>query len=336
MFLPTVLEANLPNSLRIKLFLNPPDVNGNYPLEKKRMWHFSPASTDQLSLAPTINLFRGYFGIGPFSNLELFYFDGDEQMPVVKYEDLREACMFFAQCYSDYDNYQDFLKIYVKETLRQAPSPATAKFGWGTSRLASSLYKQLTTGRSSNVTDSKLEKIKIRVSKEFNAGEIQAEALDKSSIKCVNCKKVIKLGKPYNLHNFKKHLKRCSKNDASGTQSIATLFLAMTAVAQQVKSKAEEMIAECQTLKENGWMVDGLIISLQQVVEKPSTLDAVADDIKHQTLEAVESKQHPLYLHFVDLCGAGKVDIDRENGEDATTTSSSSEDEADDINDSDL
>ena len=83
-------------------------------------------------------------------------------------------------------------------------------------------------------------------------------------------------------------------------------------------------------------MVDGLIISLQQVVEKPSSLDAVADEIKHETLEAVESKQHPLYLHFVDLCGAGKIDIDSKNGEDATTTSSSSEDEADDINDIDL
>lgn len=137
------------------------------------------------------------------------------------------------------------MKIYVKEALRQAPSPATAKFGRGTSRHASSLYKQLTTGRSSNVVDSKLEKMKIRVSKEFNAGEVQAEALDKYSIECVNCK-VIKLGKPYNLHNFKKHLKRCSKNDASGTQSIATLFLALTAVAQQVKSKAEEMIADAK------------------------------------------------------------------------------------------
>ena len=70
------------------------------------------------------------------------------------------------------------MKIYVKETLRKAPSPAKAKFGWGTSRQARSLYKQLTTGRSSNVTDSKLEKMKIRVSKEFNAGEVQAEALE--------------------------------------------------------------------------------------------------------------------------------------------------------------
>lgn len=83
-------------------------------------------------------------------------------------------------------------------------------------------------------------------------------------------------------------------------------------------------------MKENGWMVDSLIISLQQVVEKPSFLDAVADEIKHQTLEAVESKQHHLYLHFVDLCGARKIKIDSENGEDAATTSSSSEDEADD------
>lgn len=42
--------------------------------------------------------------------------------------------------------------------------------------------------------------------------------------------------------------------------------------------------------------------SLLQVVKKPSSLDAVAGEIKRQTLEAVKSKERPLYKHFTALC----------------------------------
>lgn len=228
------------------------------------------------------------------------------------------------------------MKIYVKETLKQASSHVTAKLPKGTSRHASNLYKQLTTGRSSNVADLKLEKMKVKVSKECNASEVQAEVLSKVAIKCTNCKKVVKLGKPHNDHNFKKHLRRCSKTDTIGMQSISTLFLALTAIAQQVKSKAVRMIAECNTLKDNGRMVDALIKSLQQVVEKPSSLESVAEEIKHQTLEAVESKEHPLYNHFIDLCIAGKIDMESVSSENAATSSSSTDGESDDASDNNL
>ena len=334
LILPTVPETSIPRTLRVKIFLNPPDVNGKYSLDKKRMWHFTQAEKDQLSLTPTINLFESYFRSS--NSLELSYFDGDEEMPIVKDEDLKEACMYFVQCYRDFDNYQDFLKIYVKETLKQASSHVTAKLPKGTSRHASNLYKQLTTGRSSNVADLKLEKMKVKVSKEFNASEVQAEVLSKVAIKCTNCKKVVKLGKPHNVHNFKKHLRRCSKTDTIGMQSISTLFLALTAIAQQVKSKAVRMIAECNTLKDNGRMVDAPIKSLQQVVEKPSSLESVAEEIKHQTLEAVESEEHPLYNHFIDLCIAGKIDMESVSSENAATSSSSTDGESDDASDNSL
>ena len=73
--------------------------------------------------------------------------------------------------------------------------------------------------------------MKIKVNKEFNVKEIQGEVLDKFGIKCIGCKKVVKLGKPYNIHNFRKHFKRCQKIDSrAGTQSIASLFLAMAAI----------------------------------------------------------------------------------------------------------
>lgn len=129
LILPTVPEISIPRTLRVKIFLNPPDVNGKYPLDKKRMWHFPQAEKDQLSLTPTINLFKSYFRSS--NSLELSYFDGDEEMPIVKDEDLKEACMYFVQCYRDFDNYQDFLKIYVKEAPKQASSHITAKLPKG-------------------------------------------------------------------------------------------------------------------------------------------------------------------------------------------------------------
>ena len=256
-------------------------------------------------------------------------------MLILKNEDLKDACSYFVQCYRDFDNYQDFLKIYVNEKLKLQVSPTvTVKLPEGTSTQAKGLYSLLTTAPRSNAAASKLDKMKIKVNKEFTAKEIQGEVLDKSGIKCSGCKKVVKLGKPYNIHNFRKHFKRCEKIDSrAGTQSIASLFLAMAAISQQVKSKAEEMIAECHILKDNGEAVQELIESLLQVVKKPSSLDAVTGEIKHETLEAVKSKEHPLYKHFTALCVAGKVEIDDESSSEETTTASSSDEESDDSTD---
>lgn len=311
--------------------MNPPDVSGKCPLERKRLWYFTSAKKDQLLLATTIELFKSYFGTSNY--LELSYFDGEEGMLILKNEDLKEACSYFVQCYRDFDNYQDYLKIYVNEKLKPQVSPTvTVKLPEGTSTQAKSLYNLLTTEPRSNVAASKLDKMKIKLNKEFNVKEIQGEVLDKSGIKCIGCKKVVKLGKPYNIHNFRKHFKRCQKIDSrAGTQSIASLFLAMAAISQQVKSKAEKMIAECHILKDNGEAVEELMESLLQVVKKPSSLDAVAGEIKRQTLEAVKSKDHPLYKHFTALCVAGKVDD--ENSSEETTTTSSSDEESDDSTD---
>ena len=96
--------------------MNPPDVSGKYPLEQKRLWHFTPDKKDQLLLATMIELFKSYFGTANY--LELSYFDGEEGMLIPKNEDLKEDCSYFVQCYRDFDNYQDFLKIYVNEKLK--------------------------------------------------------------------------------------------------------------------------------------------------------------------------------------------------------------------------
>lgn len=133
---------------------------------------------------------------------------------------------------------------------------------------------------------------------------------------------IIKLGKPYNIHNFKKHRERCQKTASTGTQSIATLFLAMTAVAQQVRSKAEAMIAKCQQLKDDGLTIDDLLETLRKVAEKPSSLDAVAGEIKQLCLEAVETREHPLFLCFVELCDAGKVEVGSESSVENSGSSS--------------
>ena len=65
----------------------------------------------------------------------------------------------------------------------------------------------MTSVTSSN--DEKLEHMKVKITKEYNVEDVQAEVIDKSSIKCTSCKVVVKLGKPYNIHNFKKHRQRC-------------------------------------------------------------------------------------------------------------------------------
>lgn len=266
MLFSAAFESNVPSTLKIKLFPNPPDGNGNYSLKQKRIWHFSPAEKDEMSLASTLKLFQGYFGTT--NSVEVSYFDGEEEMSILKDEDLREACSYFVQCYRQFENYQAFVKIYLTERVKQNTSSAIVKLPEGNLRSAGNLYKKITAAPSvpnvsgstvSTTKDQKLDKMKLKVTKEYNAREVQAEVVDKSSIKCANCKMIIKLGKPYNIHNFKKHRERCQKTASTGTQSIATLFLAMTAVAQQVRSKAEAMIAKCQQLKDDGLTIDDLL-----------------------------------------------------------------------------
>lgn len=89
-------------------------------------------------LATTIELFKSYFGTSNY--LELSYFDGEEGKLILKNEDLKEACSYFVQCYRDFDNYQDYLKIYVNEKLKPQVSPSvTVKLPEGTSTQAKGL-----------------------------------------------------------------------------------------------------------------------------------------------------------------------------------------------------
>ena len=50
----------------------------------------------------------------------------------------------------------------------------------------------MTSVTSSN--DEKLEHMKVKITKQYNVEDVQAEVIDKSSIKCASCKVVVKLG----------------------------------------------------------------------------------------------------------------------------------------------
>ena len=317
--LSAAFEADVPAALRIKLFINPPAESGNFSLKQKRLWHFSPKGIDQTSLVSTLKEFQRYFDTT--NCLEVSYFDGEEEMLFLKDEDLKEACRYFVLCYQQYENYQAFMKIYLTEKLQQNAHSRIIKLPEADIRPFEGLYKKLTATPSRRVVsettvtssnDEKLEHMKVKITKEYNVEDVQAEVIDKSSIKCASCKVVVKLGKPYNIHNFKKHRQRCQKVHSKGTQSISTLFLAMTAVAEEVRSKSEAIIVECQKLKDEGFVLDTLLKALQKVAEKPCSLDAVAADIQGLCLEAVATKTHPLFLCFIDLCDAGRVTVDSE------------------------
>lgn len=99
--------------MRVKLFLNPPNVKGEYSLDQKRLWYFTPDATTELCLASTVKLFKGCFQSKHC--LELSYFDGEEEMAILKDEDLQEACHYFVSCYRQFDNYQQFLKLFVND-----------------------------------------------------------------------------------------------------------------------------------------------------------------------------------------------------------------------------
>lgn len=98
---------------------------------------------DQLILEKTINSFQEYFNTNNW--LELSYFDGEEQMLIVKDDDLREACNYFVECYKHFENYQDFLKVFLTEKLRkQAERTAIVKLPESTIKSAGVMYKALT------------------------------------------------------------------------------------------------------------------------------------------------------------------------------------------------
>lgn len=254
-------------------------------------------------------------------------------MLIVKDEDLTEACNFFVECYRQYENYQCFLKIILTEKLSKEVEKMTiAKMPENTVKTAEAVYKTLirpadsvTTENSvfvepipEDVNDAKLERMTVKVAKSFNAKEINVKVIDKFTLKCMTCNKHIKLGKAYNLHNMKKHRKQCV-NLATGNQSIATLFLTMTAVAEQTRSKAEDMIKFCRSMDTNNDIaLSELVDELQKVAEKPAYFNvSVANSMRDLCLQ-VENTMHPLYTCFTELCEAGKIvllpDVENETG----------------------
>ena len=139
-------------------------------------------------------------------------------MLIVKDDDLRAACNFFVECCSQYENYQCFLKIYLTEKLnKQVGRTTIVKMPENTVKTAKAMYKTLTRPADSvttentvcvesnpeDVNDAKLERMTVKVTKCFNAEEINVKVIDKFTLKCMTFNKHIKLGKAYNLHNMK-------------------------------------------------------------------------------------------------------------------------------------
>lgn len=97
------IEADLPDALRIKIFMNPPDEHGNYPTERKRQWYVNTTEITDLTLRATIKLWQEYFQTR--HHLKVYYHDGEELMDSINDRDLREACTYFKESFCRYENY---------------------------------------------------------------------------------------------------------------------------------------------------------------------------------------------------------------------------------------
>ena len=314
-----------PDTLRIKLLLNPPDANGRFSLNQRRLWHLKTCDNGKLIKDKTIKSFQEYFNTNNW--LELSYFDGEEQMLILKDDDLREACKYFAECCKHFENYQVFLKVFLAEKLsKQAERTTNVKLPETTVKSARAMYKALTESVKSDTgfrneangeneselqdtNDEKLKQMAVKVTNSFNTKEVNVKVINRVTLKCRKCSKLIKLGKAYNIHNMKKHRTRCCKL-AADDQSIANLFLAMTAVAQKTKSKAEPMIEMCWSIvpDTNYLSLSEFLNKLREVANKPACLDVVfARTLQDLCLELVNDKRHPLYICFTELCEAAKI-----------------------------
>jgi hypothetical protein len=216
----------------------------------------------------------------------------------------------------------------------------------GTIKQAEAMYKTLTrpttSSRNENdvsdelelhglpdANDEKLKRMAVQVTKAFNTKEVNVKTIDKFTLKCMNCKRDIKLGKAYNIHNMKKH-RTCCVSLASGEQSIANLFLAMTAVAEKTKSKAEEMIRMCQKMSQdaNDVALSALINKLQEVADKPACLYVVfAKTIKDLCPEigSETGAIDPLHTCFTELCEAAKIVVSTDIDPDEDSSNSNEE-----------
>jgi hypothetical protein len=336
-------EAKVPDTLRIKLLLNPPDVHGRFSLNQRRLWLLTIGDIDQLILEKVINSFQEYFNTNNW--LELSYFDGEEQMLIVKDDDLREACNYFVECYKHFENYQVFLKVFLTEKLsKQAERTTIVKLPERTINPAEAMYKSLTgsgtafrnqanggnESQPQDTNDEKLKRMTVKVTNSFNTREVNVKVIDRVTLKCMKCNKLIKLGKAYNIHNMKKHRTRCVKLPADN-QSIANLFLAMTAVTQKTKSKADTMIEMCRNMapETNDVALSELLDKLQEVANRPACLDvAFAKTLRDLCLEVeTVDASHPLYICFTELCEAAKVVIsaDSEHEEDSSNSDKESD-----------
>ncbi len=84
-------------------------------------------------------------------------------------------------------------------------------------------------------------------------------------------------------------------------QSVSTLFMAMTAIAQKVRAAGEKIMTECEKVKQNNEAIDdidSLLWILEGVVEKPLCLDSVTSDMKDCCVSALGTRtmEHPLVV----------------------------------------
>ncbi|XP_048590524.1 uncharacterized protein LOC125573792 [Nematostella vectensis] len=331
-----------PTTLKIKVFKNPPDASGRYALENKRLWHVNASNIGELTLAKTTKQFKEYFNTK--NELKLSYFDGEEEMLILKNEYLIETCSFFLQCFQKYENHTEFLKISATETMADTLSTTSVKFAVQNKASVLSMYNAATrsapqqktntngpTGETESRDYKKMQKMKVKVSNEFNCKEEQADMISKSEIKCTACKCVIKLGKPFNIHNFRRHTRRCKKIDGQASKSISSLFMAMTAIAQRVSDKAKEMVEYVLKLRNKGESsndsIDVLLTVLDGVADRPCTLEAATDDIKRLCLKVVGSSAHPLLVHLSELCEEGNISEPNGSDEERSSTSEGDDEE---------
>lgn len=155
------------------------------------------------------------------------------------------------------------------------------------------------TGKGRDKEDKRLKRMKRKIDSKYNTLDIEAEVIDKLTVKCLNCGTSVKLGRAYMIHNLNKHYKRCAKTLATATgmqESISSLFLAMTALSQNVSEKAKEMVRECERLLSNeGNPISALAIKdlkkkHEEIIKAPVPLEALAPDLMSLSSEISSEK----------------------------------------------
>ncbi|EDO37319.1 predicted protein [Nematostella vectensis] len=156
--------------------------------------------------------------------------------------------------------------------------------------------------------------MKVKVSNELNGKEEQADVISKSEIKCTAYKCEIKLGKPFNIHNFRRDTRRCKKIEGESL----------------TKRRKWWNISLNLGTKENHRMIQ--LTVLDGVADRPCTLEAATDDNKRLCLNVFGSSAHPLLVHLSELCEEGNINEPNDSDEEQRSTSEGDDEEEDQDN----